>query len=301
MIQFLRRNVGTIIASIGFLLLTILTFGNIMEIMTDEYWQNVKANLTAIGFTTISLTMIQVTIKQGLGEQALQRGLNAPQAEAAYTSHRDLVHSCIEKTRYLPYFLLAYNKRETLLAQRNFLCANGYTCEEALLTSTDKNMIRTYKKIRIQIRAKDIHWSASEIKYDKLGRIETLAEHRIKRASIGAVSALVSMIALTFLTRGIFFESSGTSLGEKFLRLGMYVLSIALTSILPVLREYEKGAFGVPAELEDINKIWLEFKEWPVPTWVVEEVENMIQKGDTHETEESTNCRRDLQEEQKES
>ena len=48
---------------------------------------------------------------------------------------------------------------------------------------------------------------------------------------------------------------------------------IAFTVIFDIGKNYEKGAFGVPNELDEINGIWREFDEWKIPQWVVEEVE----------------------------
>ena len=84
MIKLLRKNIGTIIAGLGFALLCILTFGDIGDILSADYWKNVSQNITSIGFMTVSLTMIQVSIKQGIGEQALSKGLNTQLTQDKY-------------------------------------------------------------------------------------------------------------------------------------------------------------------------------------------------------------------------
>ena len=48
---------------------------------------------------------------------------------------------------------------------------------------------------------------------------------------------------------------------------------IFATVIFDVGKNYEKGAFGVPNELETINGIWLEFERWTPPQWVIDEIE----------------------------
>lgn len=63
-IKFLRKNIGTIIAFLGFMLLCIATFGDLGKFMTDKYWENVLTNITSISFLAVSLSMIQVSIKQ---------------------------------------------------------------------------------------------------------------------------------------------------------------------------------------------------------------------------------------------
>jgi hypothetical protein len=44
-------------------------------------------------------------------------------------------------------------------------------------------------------------------------------------------------------------------------------------------KNYEKGAFGVPNELDEINNIWKEFELWEIPAWVKEEVEKNQNQG----------------------
>ena len=38
----LRKNIGTIIAILGFVLLCIMTFGDLGELASEAYWRNVK-------------------------------------------------------------------------------------------------------------------------------------------------------------------------------------------------------------------------------------------------------------------
>ena len=76
------------------------------------------------------------------------------------------------------------------------------------------------------------------------------------------------MVGMSLLARGLFFEDSGVAMSEKTIKLLSYVVVITMTSVLAVIKEYEKGAFGVPNELEEINQIWKEFEKWAVPQWV---------------------------------
>lgn len=304
-INLLRKNIGTIIATFGFILLCIITFGDIGEILTEAYWQSVKENLTSIGFLSISLTMIQVTIKQGVSEQALQRGLNTPDTTAKYKEHRQLIKDNDNRMIYMPYFLQIYNDRHTKLKKREFLVDNNFTSEQSLYQSKNKRLIRKYRKIRIYITASRIKWATTDIIYNKHGQIQTLAEHRTKRAIRGTILGLVFMVGVTLLAKGLFFEESGISLTEKFVKLLTYVVIIAITSVLAVIKEYEKGAFGVPNELEEINEIWHEFQRWEVPNWAIDEVESLNQQevkvdGQNKESEETADIRTDIQVEPKE-
>ena len=306
MINLLRRNIGSIIAAFGFVLLCIITFGDIGDILTEKYWIDVKKNLTAIGFVSISLTMIQVTIKQGISEQALQKGLNTPNATDKYKEHRQIIKDNNNRMIYMPYFLQVYNDRHTKLKKREFLVDNNFTSEQALYQSKNRKLIRKYRKIRIYIIASRIKWATTDIIYNKHGQIQTLAEHRTKRAIRGTILGLVFMVGVTLLAKGLFFEESGISLPEKFVKLLTYVVIIAITSVLAVIKEYEKGAFGVPNELEEINEIWYEFQRWEVPNWAIDEVESLNQQevkvdGQTKESEETTDVRTDIQIKPKES
>jgi hypothetical protein len=271
-ITVLRKNVGTIIAIFGFLLLCIMTFGNLGEISSAEYWRGVTQNLTSIGFMTVSLTLIQVSIKQGVAEQALQRGLNTDRTQEMYTKHRDAIKVVSEKTVYLPYFLQMYNKRHTLLAKREFLVDNNLSSEKALYELNNKKLIKKYEKISIQITSGRIKWATTDIMYNSKGQIITLQEHRNKRIVQGIIISIVFMIGMTLLTRGLFFNMTEEPLWQKFVKLATYMISITISSILSVIKEYEKGAFGVPNDLEEINEIWYEFQRWIVPAWVLKEV-----------------------------
>lgn len=301
-ITFLRKNIGTIIAFFGFILLTILTFGDIAEVLTEDYWLNVRNNLTSIGYMTLALTVLQVVIKQGIGEQALQRGLNTPNATTKYAAHKELINESQERMVYLPYFLQIHNDRATKFRRREFLINNGFSSEKSLYASGRKRLIRKYEKIHTHITTNSIKWATTTIKYDKEGKIETLETHRVKRAISGTISALFSILAVVFIADGLFFQASEQPIWQKFVRLLSYVISIGIGSILSVVSEYEKGAFGVPNELDEINEIWREFKAWVIPEWVIKEVEkdNAPKEVDL-EREESSISRGHLQEEQTQS
>lgn len=270
--NMLRRNIGTIIAILGFILLCIVTFGDLGELVTDAYWQNVKNNLTAISFMSIGLTLIQVAIKQGLAEQALQRGLNSDTTRNKYEEHKTLVKGNMDKMVYLPYFLQIYNKRHTALRKREFLINNNYTSEEGLKLSGDTKTLKRYNQITVRVTAASIKWSTTEIVYNKEGRILTLDEYRARRMVSSVLWSLIGMIGVTFLSGGLFFVPSTEPIWQKFVKLFTYVVAIAITSIFSVVKEYEKGAFGVPNELDEINQIWHEFATWQIPDWVIAEV-----------------------------
>ena len=272
-ITFLRRNIGTIVAALGFVLLCIVTFGNIGELMTDLYWISVKENLTSIGFVSLSLTMIQTVIRQGLAEQALQRGLNTERTLSVYEKHRDLIKSATSKMVYLPYFLRVYNRRHTQLRKREFLINNNYSTEKDLLLSKNEKLIKEYEKIRVNLTVSRIKWTTTEIVYNEDGQIMTLQEHRKKRIRNSTIASFVLMIAMSFLTKGLFFSPSSEPFWQKLIKLFVYMISIAIGSILGVVNEYEKGAFGVPNDLEELNEIWDEFILWKVPQWAIKEIE----------------------------
>jgi len=285
--NILRKNIGTIIATFGFVLLCIITYGNLGEILTEAYWQNVRENLTSIGFLSIALTMIQTSIKQGVSEQALQRGLNTPNTSEKYKEHRGILSKMTDKMIYLPYFLRIYNERHTAFRKREFLIDNNYLSEKTLFTSGKKSLIRKYKKIRTQIVASRIKWATTEIIYNKKGQIQTLTEHRSKRTVRGITLGLVFMAGMSLLARGLFFEETEVSVWERTVKLLGYVVVITMTSILSIIKEYEKGAFGVPNELEEINQIWREFENWEIPQWAKNEVEEMneqVKKTDDDRT-----------------
>ena len=275
MIRFLRKNIGTIIAAFGFLLLSIITLGDLGEIATEEYWRNVRDNLTAISYVSIALTIIQTVTKFGIGEQALQRGLNTDNTTKKYDEHRELIKSCTEKQIYIPYFLQTYNDRHTTIRKREFLVNNNYTSEKMLYASGNKRLIRRYERIRVNITAGSIKWATTEIVHDKMGKIVPLSAYKKKQLLSSIITSLLLMVALAFITRGLFFNASEEPLWEKFVRLLTYIVAIALGSIPAIIKNYEKGAFGVPNELDEINEIWQEFKNWPVPAWAVKEVEEM--------------------------
>ena len=275
MIKKLRDNIGTIIASFGLTLLCVLVFGDLGEIMTEKYWENVLKNLTGLGFMSVALTMIQVSIKQGVSEQALQKGLNSENTTAKYTEHRKLIKDNTERHIYLPYFLSIYNERNTLLKKREFLVDNNFKTEQALFLSKNWRLIRKYKSIRVYLTASRIKWATTDIIYNKYGQIITLAEHRARRTIRGIVMGLIFMIGVTLLTNGLFAEETTVKWYEKLITLGTFIVVISITSVLSIIREYEKGAFGVPNELEEINGVWNEFAAWIIPQWIIDEVEGL--------------------------
>jgi hypothetical protein len=301
--NILRKNIGIIITIIGFMLLCIITFGDLGDVVSAEYWQNVANNLTSISFMTIGLTLIQVSIKQGLAEQALQRGLNSSKTTEIYESHKNIIKECKDKIIYLPYFLQIYNKRHTGLRRREFLVNNGFSSEASLFSSGDKKLIGKYRQIIVNVTAPSIKWSTVEIVYNKEGRITTLNEHRAKRIRASIVGSFVSMIGVTFLAGGLFFAPSEEPIWQKFVKLLTYIMAIAIGAVFTVIKEYEKGAFGVPNELEEINQIWYEFKTWDVPEWVTNEVEklNECTEVENEQRKDASNGGTDLQEKQKES
>ena len=284
----LRKYVGTIVAVIGFILLCIITFGDLGEIFGEQYWHNVANNLTAIGFMSVGLVCIQTAIKQGLAEQALQRGLNSERTTEKYDEHKKAIKDNIDRMLYLPYFLQIYNKRHTKLRKREFLVNNNFNSEKMLYLSGNKKLIRQYERILTNVTAVSIKWSTIDIVYDKNGRIMTLDEYRKKRLVKGLALSFMSMIGVTFLTGGLFFTPSGEPLWQKFVKLFVYILSIAITSIFVVIKEYEKGAFGVPNDLDEINQIWYEFSRWDVPEWVQTEVDNLNKEAEANPTENAT-------------
>lgn len=304
-ITLLRKNIGTIVACLGFILLCIMTFGNIGEITSDEYWQNVSDNITSIGFMSICLTLVQTSIRQGLAEQALQRGLNTEHTQTKYNEHRTLIKDARERMVYLPYFLQIYNRRHTKLRKHEFLVNNNYVTEKGFRQSASRRMIKKYDKIIVHVTAGRIKWATTDITYNKRGQIMSLQEHRNRRVITAVLSSLAFMIGVTFVTRGLFFTPSSEPLWQKFVKLFSYIFAIAISSLLAIIKEYEKGAFGVPNELDEINEIWAEFNAWNVPEDVRKEVERLNniemevekdeQKGKT-----SLDVRTDLQEEQEE-
>ena len=271
-IGWLRKNIGLIVSIIGFTLLVILTFGDMGELFTEQYWRNVGGNISSIGALTIGLVLVQTSIKQGISEQALSVGLNTPETKAKYVAHRNFIKNNQEKHIYLPYFLSIRNKRETKRRKREYLVDNNFTSEEMLRLSGKKRLIRSYDKIQTNITVDSIKWSTTEIVYNKNGRIEKLETYRKKRAIKGIVSGLIFMFATTFITGGMFLDTAEIPVWQKLVKLATYLVVIALSVLLDIGKNYEKGAFGVPNELEEINSIWEEFSKWEIPEWVKLEV-----------------------------
>lgn len=300
--NILRKNIGFIITFIGFALLCIITFGDLGEIVTDEYWDNVGDNLTSISFVTIGLTLIQFSIRQGLAEQALQRGLNTEKTTEKYLAHKNIISSCNDRIIYLPYFLQIYNKRHTGLRKQEYLINNNYCSEASLLNSGDKRAIEKYRQINVNITAASIKWSTVEVIYDKNGRIITLDEYRKRRIRSSIIASFASMIGVTFLAGGLFFSPSAEPLWQKFVKLFTYIMAIAIGSVFTVVKEYEKGAFGVPNELDEINQIWHQFKQWEIPVWVLDAVEQINKNSEVKdESETGIDGRTDISSEQTES
>ena len=233
------------------MLLCVMTFGDLAEVVTVSYWKNVRKNLTSISFMTIGLSLIQVSIKQGLAEQALQRGLNTEKTTEKYDEHKNSISACTERMIYLPYFLQIYNKRHTSLRKQEFLINNNYTSETQLLQSNDKKLIKSYRQIIVNITAASIKWSTIEIVYDKNGRIITLDEYRRRRIQASVFTSFLSMIGVTFLAGGLFFAPSEEPLWQKFVKLFTYVMAIAVGAVFTVVKEYEKGAFETITKILD--------------------------------------------------
>lgn len=303
-IKFLRKNIGIIITAFGFLLLCILTFGDLGEFMTEQYWKNVRDNIMAISYMTIALTLIQTVMKQGMGEQALQRGLNTKNTEEKYNEHKNIVKECTDKIVYMPYFLQLYNDRHTDIRKREFLINNNFRSEKSLYASGRKSLIRKYNSIHTHITVGSIKWATTEISYDKNGRIVPLSAYKRNQLIQNVVSSLLLMVATAFLTKGLFFETStNVPLWQKFVKLLTYIVTISIGSILTIIKNYEKGAFSVPNELDEINEIWIEFKAWVIPQNIIQEVEeqNSFYKEPLNEQRKEADDGRDVvQTEQKE-
>lgn len=273
MLKWIRKNIGAISAAIGFFILVMLTFGDIANILMEEYWRNVAENIAGISALSIGLTLVQYTIKQGISEQALSIGLNTENTKKKYNEHNELVKSNTNKSVFLPYFLDEYNRRETKRRRQEFLVNNNFSTEARLIASGNKKLIKAYNKIYTCIDAASIKWSSTEIVYKKNGKIEQLHEYRIRRARTGIIKALIMFLGTSLVTTGIIAENLQTSLMDKCIQLLVYVLVIAASVIFDVGKNYEKGAFGVPNELDIINGIWQEFENWTVPQWVIEDIE----------------------------
>ena len=272
--NLIRKNIGIIVSIVGLTLLVVLTFGDMGELFTEEYWKNVGGNLSSISALTIGLVMIQTSIKQGISEQALSAGLNTTNTTEKYKEHKKLVKGNQEKHVYLPYFLSIRNKRETRRRKREFLIDNNFTSEKMLRERGKRRIIRAYDSIQTNITVDSIKWSTTEIVYNKNGRIEKLETYRKKRLLKGLTTGFVFMIATTLITGGLFLDTAEIPIWQKFIKLFTYLVVIALSVIFDIGKNYEKGAFGVPNELEEINSIWEEFENWEIPTWVLKEVED---------------------------
>lgn len=323
MIKWLRKNVGIVISIIGLILLVVLTFGDMGELFTEEYWKNVGGNISSISALTIGLVLVQVAIKQGVSEQALQTGLNTESTKKKYEEHKIIISKCREKSIYMPYFLSQRNERETKRRKQEFLIDNNYTSEHMLMLSGNKKLIKHYKKIKTNITVDSIKWSTTEIVYNKSGRIEKLDTYRSKRTIKAVILAFIMMFATTLIAGGLFMDVADIPIWQKIVKFITYLITMAIMVVFDISKNYEKGAFGVPNELDEVNSIWKEFEDWQVPKWVIEEVErnsnyNMFNEKieDTQnqekeklqqeedikneENEESTNTRTDLQEESEE-
>lgn len=272
--NLIRKNVGIIVSIVGFALLVILTFGDMGELWTEEYWKNVGGNFTSISALTIGLVLIQTSIKQGISEQALSAGLNTTNTTEKYKEHKKLIKDNQEKHVYLPYFLAIRNKRETRRRKREFLVDNNFTSEKMLRMSGKTRLIKAYDAIQTNITVDSIKWSTTEIVYNKNGRIEKLETYRKKRLIKGLITGFLFMIATTFITGGLFLDSAQIPFWQKVVKLITYLIVIALSVLFDIGKNYEKGAFGVPNELEEINSIWEEFASWEIPSWVLKEVED---------------------------
>ena len=271
----LRKNIGTIVASIGFMLLCIITFGDLAELFGEEYWRDVAENLTGITFVSIGLTFIQVTIRQGVAEQALQNGLNTERTQQKYEAHRAIIKKNNDRQIYLPYFLQVYNKKHTKLRKQEYLVNNNYCSAKSLRASGRRKLIKGYDKIKVHITPSSIKWSTVDVIYDENGRIITLDEYRRRRIRKAILMSFITMTGTAFVAGGLFFTESDEPLWCKFVRLFVYSLAILITVIFAAIKEYEKGAFGVPNDLDEINQIWHEFEIWDVPEWVKKEIEEL--------------------------
>ena len=165
------------------------------------------------------------------------------------------------------------NKRETRRRKREFLVDNNFTNEKMLRASGKTRLIKAYDTIQTNITVDSIKWSTTEIIYNKNGRIEKLETYRKKRLVKGLITGFVFMIATTFITGGLFLDTADIPFWQKVVKLVTYLIVISLSVIFDIGKNYEKGAFGVPNELEEINSIWEEFASWEIPSWVKKEVE----------------------------
>jgi len=297
MLELIKKNIGAISAIIGFAILTIMTFGDIAKIMTADYWRNVWNNVVGISFISIGLVLVQYTIKQGISEQALSVGLNTENTKNKYEEHKEAVKKNTERNIYLPYFLDEYNRRETKRRRQEFLVNNNYSTETKLYASGNKKLIKIYNKIHTCINAASIKWSSTEVVYKKDGNIETLPEYRLRRARSGIIKAFLIFGGTTLVTTGLIADNLQTSIRDKIIQLVVYFLVIAASVIFDVGKNYEKGKFGVPNELDIVNGIWNEFENWTVPQWVINEIENESKEVKDEERKETVDAATDIQKE----
>ena len=315
-ISWLRKNIGIIISVIGLALLIILTFGDMGELFTEEYWKNVGGNLSSITALTMGLVMVQVAIKQGVSEQALSAGLNTENTKNKYIEHKGILERNREKSIYLPYFLTMRNKRETDRRKKEFLIDNNFTSEQMLRLSKNKRLIRKYDAIKTNVTADSIKWSTTDIVYNKHGRIEKLNEFRRKRTIRAIAIAILTMLGSTLIAGGLFLDVADIPFWQKLVKFMSYLITMAIMVVFDITKNYEKGAFSVPNELDEVNNIWKEFELWIIPEEIKKEVEkdylilssltgksvdDAEEKGDVDVKREDTiDTRTDIQEESEE-
>lgn len=285
MTTWLRKNVGIIVSSIGLILLIILTFGDMGELFTEQYWINVGGNISSISALSIGLVMIQISIKQGVGEQALSVGLNTKTTQLKYDEHKAVIKKCNDRQIYLPYFLNQKNKRETERRKREFLIDNNFSSEKMLRLSGNKKLIKQYQKIQTNITVDSIKWSTTEIVYNRTGRIEKLEVYRKKRLAKAVITGFIWMFATTLITGGLFLDVADIPFWQKVVKLFTYLITIAMSVVFDIGKNYEKGAFGVPNELDEINSIWEEFYVWDIPKSVINEVDKINKEENLHQLE----------------
>lgn len=266
MIRKLRNNIGAITSSIGLIILVILLYGNPIEINTAEYWINVKNNIMSISILGFGLVLVNSAIKQGISEQALSTGLNTENTTNKFLEHKELIKKGVNRDVQLSEFLKMFNERETKIRRQEFLLSNNIDSDEVFkkpkLTFKEKRLKRKYFKIKTLVTPSSIKWATTTITYDKRGRLETLGNYRTKRAIKGLLTGTIVMFGMTLVARGLFLDVHQINWLAQTMQLFMYILTISITSIFDVIKNYEKGAFGVPNELDEINTIWQEFIDW---------------------------------------
>jgi hypothetical protein len=274
MIKKIRENIGIIISCFGFFLLTILIFGDVTQIHTRGYWVEVYQNLVGYTLFSFAVTLLQVAIKQGIGEQALRTGINSPETITAITEHRKLIKGLKHKESYLPFFLEVYNERETKCRRNRFLYENLYKTEIELLDSKKKRIIKKYLRIRTAMRVSDLRWVTNEIKFDKFGRFETLTIHRKARLIFGLITAVVLSVFMLLISDKLFPNITAENIGQKIFKLFIYVVVIGFNEVfIDAPKEYEYGKYTIPVLLENINNIWLEFEQWKIPPELLDDLE----------------------------